>query len=235
MRYLRSERVDLGAESGEEAIGSTAVLQARLAAVEERIMELQADTDADARAVAEREAAMLLLELDLKQQAWTKGRALLDHYLAAEDWEQAAVVCEILFACEQPESLSALGQGVWLAVTFPVDPELSVALLQHIVDETPDDSDGAAVAAAAAAYVVDLRAQGQQREDLSFFTAQMLGTVARRHSDVTGQTQFSAWLERLELTTPEKFLVRLRNVIDVMVQDDWWFDRAALQARLPIN
>jgi hypothetical protein len=40
-------------------------------------------------------------------------------------------------------------------------------------------------------------------------------------------------MDRLELREPDKFLVRLRNVVDVLVQDDWWFDREALQARLP--
>ena len=39
----------------------------------------------------------------------------------------------------------------------------------------------------------------------------------------------------LELGDPEKFLVRLRNVVDVLVQDDWWFDREELQRNLPVN
>ena len=42
-------------------------------------------------------------------------------------------------------------------------------------------------------------------------------------------------MEKLELKQPEKFLVRLRNVVDVLVQDDWWFDREALSERLPVN
>ena len=39
----------------------------------------------------------------------------------------------------------------------------------------------------------------------------------------------------IELREPDKFLPRLRNVVDVLVQDDWWFDREALQAELPVN
>jgi len=27
--------------------------------------------------------------------------------------------------------------------------------------------------------------------------------------------------------------VRLRNVVDVLVQDQWWFDREALQEQIP--
>jgi hypothetical protein len=39
-------------------------------------------------------------------------------------------------------------------------------------------------------------------------------------------------VRRLELDEPDKFLVRLRNVVDVLVQDDWWIDRDAIQSRL---
>jgi len=140
-----------------------------------------------------------------------------------------------MFLSEQPESLAALGQGIWLAVTFPMDPELTVAMLQHVVDETPPDSDGAAVAATVAHYIVDLRAEGRVREDLMFYTNQLLATVARRHSEVKDQGGFSQWFKKLELEDPAKFLPRLRNVVDVLVQDEWWIDRDAIQAKLPVN
>ena len=140
-----------------------------------------------------------------------------------------------MFLSDQPESLAALGQGIWLAVTFPVDPELTVAMLQHVVDETPPDSDGAAVAATVAHYIVDLRAEGRVREDLMFYTNQLLATVARRHSEVKDQGAFSQWFKKLELEDPAKFLPRLRNVVDVLVQDEWWIDRDAIRAKLPVQ
>jgi len=82
-------------------------------------------------------------------------------------------------------------------------------------------------------YVVDLRAEGKQRDNLMLFTNHMMGTVARRHSDVQKQEQFDFWMEKMELTDPAKFLPRLRNVVDVLVQEDWWIDREAIWATLP--
>ena len=121
-------------------------------------------------------------------------------------------------------------------MTFPIDPEISVNLLSHVVDDTPDDSDGAAVAAATACFIADVRAEeGPDRDRLQFFAQQLLGRVARRHSEIETQAQFDLWIERLELNEPDKFLVRLRNVVDVLVQDQWWFDRDALQAQIPEN
>ena len=118
-------------------------------------------------------------------------------------------------------------------MTFPVDPELTVNMLNHIVEETPNDSDGAAVAAVTAHYVVDLRTQGKQKDNLEFFTNNLLASVARRHSQVENQAQFDFWFNKLELNDPQLFLPRLRNVVDVMVQEDWWIDREALSATLP--
>ncbi len=167
------------------------------------------------------------------QEAWAAAREAFDLYMAEQAREGAAQACDILFLAEQPQSLAALGQGIWLAVTYPVDPELSVALLQHVVDETPPDADGAAVAAVTAHYLVDLRARDPQREHLLLYTNQLLATVARRHSGVDGQEAFNRWIEDMELNDPAAFLPRLRNVVDVLVQDEWWFDRDALQAALP--
>ena len=74
-----------------------------------------------------------------------------------------------------------------------------------------------------------------QREHLLLYTNQLLATVARRHSGVDGQEAFNRWIEDMELNDPALFLPRLRNVVDVLVQDEWWFDRDALQAALPAD
>ena len=104
-----------------------------------------------------------------------------------------------------------------------------------MVEDTPPDSDGAAVAAITACYIVDLRAREPQREHLLIYANQVLATVARRHSGVEGQRAFDKWIADMELNDPARFLPRLRNVVDVLVQDDWWFDRKALQAALPVD
>lgn len=211
---------------------------AEKARIEGEVAELQTQLEIEAfpdkKAQLQLELARNLADLERGEQAWPIAKAAFDHYLAQENWESAADCCNVLYLSDQEGSLSALGQGVWLAVTYPINPEITVELLHHIIDDTPDDSDGAAVAAAAAAFVVDVRTKDDpRREDMLFFTRQMLGKVARRHSDIQDQAQFNYWIEKLELDQPDKFLVRLRNIVDVLVQEDWWFDRDELRARIP--
>jgi len=233
MKYLNQEHMR-DADSGEDVQESAFLLEARLAELRQHRAEVQ---DKNSNAVGDLllEEARLLVRLEKMPEAWESARTAFDLFLAKENWQGAVEACDVMFASDQPDSLAALGQGVWLAVTFPMDPELSVAMLDHIVTETPDDSDGAAVAAVVAHYVVDLRAEGRKRDDLMFFTNNLLATVARRHGNVESQEAFNYWMEKLELNDPAKFLVRLRNVLDVMVQENWWFDRDAVRARLPVN
>ena len=213
-----------------------AELESHIDALRERLAELGDDATDQERAAIDLEICRALVDLRRGDEAWPLGRPAIDVFVRGEQWDQAADACEILFRAEQPGSLSALGQGIWLAVTYPsVDPGLAVELLEHVIEETPDDSDGAAVAATVALFLSDIRAKEKERERLMFFAGQLLGAVARRHSDVETQDAFDLWMERLELNHPDKFLPRLRNVVDVLVQDDWWFDRDALQARLPVN
>jgi tetratricopeptide (TPR) repeat protein len=231
-----NQLADIAAESVFNRGAQETALESHLQALRERHEELERLGAAE-KALAEIRLQMgrTLVALGRGDQAWDIARPLIEVFIRYEDFESAADTCDVLFQSGQPESISALGQGVWLAVTYPIDPELSVELLSHIIDETPDDADGAAVAATTALFLADLRAAGKQRENLMFFASQLLGNVARRHSGVDSQDAFELWMDRLELREPEKFLVRLRNVVDVLVQESWWFDRATLQERLPLN
>ena len=231
IRNLNTELPD--AVVTQDTMTATETAEARLVALEDRLRTGSLADDELLRANLEK--TRLLTEIDRKDEAWELARATFDAYMEKQDYEGAVDACDALFLTEQDGSLAALGMGVWLGVTFPIDPDLSVAMLQHIIDETPDDADGAAVAAATAHYIADMRSEGSQRDKLIFFTNQMLGNVARRHSEIETQEKFDFWINKMELDDPAKFLIRLRNVVDVLVQEDWWFDREALQAEIPDN
>jgi hypothetical protein len=232
---LESEAFIGDNESSEDALKSSKLLQLKLDEKRQQLAALPGEASQDKRLEIQLESAYILLDLDRKQEAWEIGKEVLNQGLGDELWLRAVEACDILYQSEQSDAIKALAHGIWLGVTFPIDPELSVAMLQHLIDETPDNSDGAAVAAVTACYVVDIRAQGEQREDLKFFTTQLLGQVARRHSQVEEQDIFDFWVERMELDDPGKFLPRLAKVLEVIVGGDWWFDRDALRGKIPAD
>jgi hypothetical protein len=210
-------------------------LQKQLTLYQQHLAELPESASEVDRARVLLDIAETQLALEYKEEAWNTAREVLNVFLQNEQWQEAAECCNVLFQTEQPASLAALGQGVWLAVTFPIQPDTTIAMLQHIVEETPDDSDGAAVAAISAHYIADIRATEDKHHSLTFLTQNILGQVAKRHSNVSTQAELDAWLDKLHLREPQEFLPRLATVIDVLVQDDWWFDRDELRKKLPAH
>ena len=184
-----------------------------------------------ARARMQLDVAEILVALERKAEAWILAREAFNTALQGNAWQDAVEACNVLYQCEQEESIAALGMGVWLAVSFPVDPELTLAMLLHIVDETPNNSDGAALAAVAARYVIDLRADDDSHASQAFLADNLIARVAERHSNVRDQTALNKWMDRLELRDPQVFLPRLGQVVDVIVGDAWWFDRDELRKK----
>ncbi len=221
----------VGMNTGE----SRALLEKQLFQHRQHLRELADDAAAGDRGRIMVDIAETLLGLEQSKEAWDEARAAFDLLLTVEEWQAAVEACEIMYRAEQEQSIIALAQGVWLGITYPISPQTTVAMLHHVVDETPDDSDGGAVAAAVAHYIVHLRCEGKDEESLSFLTSQILAQVAKRHRGIEDEESINIWMEMLQLNDPKELLPRLSTMLDVIVGDNWWFDRDELRAKLPVN
>ena len=220
----------LGSTDPEESVE---YLNNYLAEKQKTLAELADDASELDRAHLKLDIAEALVGVSRAEECWEVAREAFDVFLANEQWEAAVQCCDVLYQSGQPASLIALGQGVWLAVTYPIDPQLSVNMLGYVVDETPATADGAAVAAITAHYIADMRTEGDVNKSMTFVTNQLLANVAREHSGIKDQESMSTWMEKLQLLDPEIFLPRLSLVLGAIVPaDQWWFDRDALRERI---
>jgi hypothetical protein len=195
---------------------------------------LEASAEPVERARLQLDVAEALIGMGRADESWEKARSAFDTFIELEQWQEAVESCDVLYQSAQPASMVALGHGVWLSVTYPIDPTLTVNMLNYVIDETPAKADGAAVAAVVAHYVADMRAEKDKHKSLTFLTKQLLANVAKGHSDVQDQEGLNAWMERLELLDPDVFLPRLSLVLGAVVPaDDWWFDRDELRSKIP--
>ena len=227
-----SETNNISAELSGEARQE---LADKLNTYQDKLKGLPADSSDLERALLQLDISELLLALDQKEHAWNEARSTFDTFIKNEEWQHAVEACNVMYQTEQPASIVALGHGVWLAVTYPIEADTSVAVLNHIVDETPPTSDGAAVAAMTGYYIADIRSTDENHDSMTFLAKTILGNVAKRHSNVQTQKEMDAWLFKLELNDPEVFLPRLSLVVNSIVEENWWFDRDDLRSRLPVN
>ena len=165
---MNDQQSDTATEGPIHAIEQTESLREireALAKARKHLKSIPGDGKPVDRARALLDVAELQLGLGRGGDAWIHAREAFSVFVDYEHWQDAVEAADILYQCDQPGSIAALGQGIWLAVTFPVDPELSVTMLNHVVEDTPEDSDGAAVAATTALFLIDVRAEGQQKEN----------------------------------------------------------------------
>ncbi|MEB4592192.1 hypothetical protein VSS37_14470 [Candidatus Thiothrix sp. Deng01] len=217
---------------------SRLLLKNELSQRQAQLMRLTPASNPLDRASTQFDIAEIMLDLDeagMREAAWGMTRESFEIYRDHECWEDAVHCCDVLYRCDLPASVPALGNGIWLAVTYPIDPELTILMLNHLVEATPAKADGAAVAAAVAHYIADLRLQGEKHDSVMFLTAALLGKVAERHSGVNSQDTMNLWMNRLGLLDSKIFLPRLGQVLDAIVEGQWWYDRDELRSRLPVH
>jgi hypothetical protein len=214
---------------------SVAEIQQVLAGARKHLRTMPDDAIPVDRARALLDVAEPLLGLGQGEEAWQYAREAFSVFVDYEQWQDAVETADILYQCEHKDSISALGQGIWLGVTYPVKAQSTVTLLNHVIDETPDDSDGAAVAAMVAHYIVDLRTEGEEKKSLGFLTTQMIARVAKRQRGIEDQQTLNTWIEMYKLNDIPELFKRLALIVDVLVGDSWWFDRDALREKLPVN
>jgi len=229
---IRPESGILESSTDEE---SRAYLEEQLRNHQFELTQFSRNDDPASIAKVKLDIANAQLGLEQNENAWNEARAAFDTFVKVEDWASAIEACDIMYQTEQPAAITALVHGVWLSVTYPVAPEYTIGMMNYIIDETPNNSDGAAIAAVTAHYIVDIRASDEKHDSLSFLTKNMITKVAQRHSDIKSQDTLDFWMEKMELKDPEVFLPRMGTVIDAIANSQWWFDRDALRDKLPVN
>ncbi len=206
----------------------------KLISLQQELRNLSNESSNLQRAQIELEIAETMIGLNRLDEAWDTARPLVELFLDDRKYELTVRACRVLYQADKDESISALGQGCWLAVTYPIDPSLTIEMLHNIVDETPDHSDGAAVAAMVAHYIAEKRG-AEEQQNLSFLTSQIIAKVAKRHRKIEDEEMIQIWIEMLELNDTDKLFPRLAQMLDVIVDNQWWFDRETLRSQLPVN
>ena len=229
-KYLNKGHDIFDGDDGEDVYANEEQLQARLEYFEGQLSDLSEAAPVEERIKILLEIGRIQVERYKGADAWEKAHTAFELAHDAQLWELAVEACDVMFLSEGPESLKALGHAIWLGVTFPIDPEITVAMLQHLVEESPEEADTRAVAAAVAHYITSMRCG--KEDDLTFFALQMLTSVADKHSHIADQSSFDLWRKTLELDKPEVFLKKLSGALDQLVEGEWWVDRDKIRASL---
>ncbi|SFV68238.1 hypothetical protein MNB_SUP05-5-995 [hydrothermal vent metagenome] len=220
MKYLNKDDI-FDAEGSEDLTKTSEQLQARVDFYEKQLLTLEPESEDYIKCLLE--IARLQVEQYEGKKAWDNGFKAFDIAIKKHFWELATESCDVMFLSEGPDALVALGHALWLGITFPIDPELTVAMLQHLIDESPKESETRAVAASVALFIATSRAG--KDSDLVLFTNQMLAGVADSHSHITDQGSFDVWRKAMELDNIDILLSKLSGAINQLIKENWWVNK----------
>ncbi len=229
-KYLNKEQNVFDAEEGEDVYANEEQLLAKLDYFEAKLLSQDENTPVEDEINNLLEIGRIQVERYKGADAWDRGSKAFNLAIDNELWELAVEACDVMFLSEGPGALKALGHALWIGVTFPIDAEMTVAMLQHLVEESPKGADTKAYAAAVAHYIASIRCGTD--DDLTLFASQMIAAVADEHSHVSNQSTFDLWRKTLELDKPEVFLKKLSIAVDQLVGERWWIDKDKIRARL---
>ena len=104
-----------GAIKGIDQSKSIQEIREVLTAAQKRLRSMPDDSAPVDRARALLDVAEPLLGLGLGEEAWQNAREAFSVFVDYEHWQDAVEAADILYQCDQKDSISALGQGIWLA------------------------------------------------------------------------------------------------------------------------
>ena len=133
--FTPNELQDTAAESLRKDLGQQAELEGRVVELKEALAKLPEGAAPSERAGLQLEMARALQVLERGDEAWPLAMTAFGIFSEMQDWERAADACDVAYQSDHADSLIALGHGIWISVTFPIDPEISVYLLSHVVDD----------------------------------------------------------------------------------------------------
>lgn len=130
------------------------------------------------------------------------------------------------------EIYKALAQRVWVGLKTQIAGSEVVMALFHLLNTLGPRHDVAGPIAALAHLIAKHRTPDHPDRDLALGQAQQMFHRVCEERGVVGEEAFKIWVKGERLDDPNHYVPIVMHVLEVMVGDEWWFDRSLLQGAL---
>ncbi|MBF0284751.1 MAG: hypothetical protein HQL51_09860 [Magnetococcales bacterium] len=170
-----------------------------------------------------------------EEEDWELNREELKRHNQAHKWGEVLRVLYYLSNKDgHPDVHKALAQAAWMALKWDAPtPEATVILYNLLVTIGPRHRAAGALSSLANLLV---KLRGPRHADPELAHAQAL-QMLRFTSNAQGvepdnQEAFLQWVADHQLNDPEVIIPPVFELIDALVQGDWWIDREAVQQEM---
>ncbi|MEO5376394.1 MAG: hypothetical protein H7832_01210 [Magnetococcus sp. DMHC-6] len=167
------------------------------------------------------------------EEQWRQDRQAVILFSQNGQWEEALNRLKTLSTKYRNHHLySALAQRVWVALKWQVPASEAVLALFHLLNTLGAKHELAGPLAALAHLLAKHRTPNHPDRELALGQAQQMFSLICHHQLIESDEAFQAWVQENQLDQPDFYIPQIMNGLEVMVGEDWWIDREALQKSL---
>ncbi len=163
-------------------------------------------------------------------EEWKSDKADIARLCKEGDWpEILKILTRMSTKHKNKEIYKALAQRVWVALKSDAPAVDVVLALFHLLNTLTPRHEIAGSIATLAHLMAKHRTPDHPDRDLALGQAQQMMALVCDQAKVVGQEAFKIWVTNNRLDDPDHYIPIVMAGLEMMVGDDWWIDKEALQ------
>ena len=166
-------------------------------------------------------------------EEWKLNKAAIRRFANDSNWPEALKLLKVLSTKHRNKEIyKALAQRVWICLKSDAPSPEVVLSLFHLLNTLGAKHEVAGPIVALAHLMAKKRTPDHKDSDLAMGQAQQMFNLVCETIGVVGEDAFKKWVETNKLDDPGYYVPIVMHCLDIMVGDDWWFDREKLQQEM---
>ncbi len=164
---------------------------------------------------------------------WDSEVAQVRRWAEEGNWEEAFKLLKTMSQrFKNTEIYKALAQRIWVALKTDTPAAECVLALFHLLNTLGPRHEVAGPIAALAHFMAKHRTPNHPDRDLALGQAQQMFHRVCEEKGIVGESAFQIWVKNSRLDDPNHYVPIVMHCLEIMVGDEWWFDRNLLQKEL---
>ncbi|MEO5362527.1 MAG: hypothetical protein H7838_02715 [Magnetococcus sp. DMHC-8] len=163
-------------------------------------------------------------------EEWQLNKAAIARFGRNGHWQEALALLTAMSKKQRShEMYKALAQRVWVALKSDAPVPEVVLALYHLLNTLGPRHEIAGPIAALAHLMAKHRTPDHPDQALAQAQSQQMFALVLDAVGIVGDDAFGKWVTHNHLDDPNHYIPIVLHGLEIMVGDDWWFDRDALQ------
>ncbi|MBF0583137.1 MAG: hypothetical protein HQL80_02745 [Magnetococcales bacterium] len=164
------------------------------------------------------------------EEEWRLNKAAVGRFSRNGQWKEALELLTALSKKQKSHEIyKALAMRVWIALKTDAAVTDVVLALFHLLNTLGPQHEVAGPIAALAHLMAKHRTPDHPDRALAQGQSQQMFSLVMDSVGIVGDDAFKKWVAQNRLDDPEYYVPIVLNCLEVMVGDEWWIDREALQ------